>query len=70
MHLLALIGRNGIGRLGYTLPEHPRAPPATPMSRQELLQLPFTPQVFAELISAYLSAGARYRRRATQDHGS
>ena len=49
MHLLALIGRSGIGRLGYTLPEHPQAAPATPISREELLQLPFTPQVFAEL---------------------
>ncbi len=58
MHLLALIGRNGIGRLGYTLPEHPQAPPAPPIAREALLQLPFTPQVFAELISAYLSTGA------------
>jgi serine/threonine-protein kinase HipA len=58
MHLLALIGRNGIGRLGYTLPEHPQASPAPPISRKALLQLTFTPQVFAELISAYLSTGA------------
>lgn len=58
MHLLALIGRNGIGRLGYTLPEHPLTAPAAPMSREDLLQLPFTPQIFAELINAYLSTGA------------
>ena len=23
MHMLALVGRNGIGRLGYSLPDHP-----------------------------------------------
>lgn len=58
MHLLALIGRNGIGRLGYRLPEQPPTAPAPPISRAELLKLPFTPQVFAELIRAYLSTGA------------
>ncbi|MBK8637066.1 MAG: type II toxin-antitoxin system HipA family toxin [Chromatiaceae bacterium] len=58
MHLLALIGRNGIGRLGYKLPEQPPTAPAPPISRAELLNLPFTPQVFAELIRAYLSTGA------------
>ncbi|EIC19864.1 type II toxin-antitoxin system HipA family toxin [Thiorhodovibrio frisius] len=58
MHLLALIGENGIGRLGYRLPEHPSRPPAPPISKAELLQLPFSPQVFTELIRAYLSTGA------------
>lgn len=58
MHLLALIGRNGIGRLGYTLPGHEPATRAPPISKAELLQLPFSPQVFTELIRAYLSTGA------------
>ncbi len=50
MHLLALIGRNGIGRLGYTLPGQEPAACAPPISKTELLQLPFNPQLFAELI--------------------
>lgn len=58
MHLLALIGRNGIGRLGYGLPESPPIAPATPISRDELLRLRFSPQVFDALIRAYLSTGA------------
>ncbi len=58
MHLLGLIGRNCIGRLGYRLPEHPPTAPAPPISRAELLNPPFTPQVFAELIRAYLRTGA------------
>jgi HipA-like protein len=36
MHLLALIGRNGIGRLGYTLPEHPLAAPVGNASTVQL----------------------------------
>lgn len=58
MHLLALMGRNGIGRLGYRLPEQPPPPDPRPLSRQELLALPFTPERFVELIHAYLSTGA------------
>lgn len=58
MHLLALIGCNGIGRLGYRLAEHPQAGPAPPISREALLRLTFTPQLFDELVSAYLSTGA------------
>jgi len=58
MHLLALCGANGIGRLGFSLPGS--APPVSPIfiSRQQLLSMPFTPAVFDELVQAYLSTGA------------
>ncbi|NDZ13808.1 type II toxin-antitoxin system HipA family toxin [Variovorax sp. WS11] len=58
MHLLALIGRNGIGRLGYSLPEHPLAAAPPPLSKDELLKTRYTPEVFNELVAAYLSTGA------------
>ena len=59
MHLLALVGANGIGRLGYRLPgDASPAPQAPPMSRETLLRTAFTPQVFDELVQAYLSTGA------------
>jgi serine/threonine-protein kinase HipA len=58
MHLLALIGRNGIGRLGYSLPEHPLSAAPPPLSKDELLRTRYTPEVFNELVAAYLSTGA------------
>lgn len=58
MHLLALVGANGIGRLGYALPGHAPAPNASVLSRQTLLETTFTPEVFDDLVSAYLSTGA------------
>ncbi|MDR6854446.1 type II toxin-antitoxin system HipA family toxin [Variovorax guangxiensis] len=58
MHLLALIGRNGIGRLGYSLPQHPVAAAPPPLSKDQLLRTRYTPEVFNELVSAYLSTGA------------
>ena len=58
MHLLALIGRNGIGRLGYRLAELPVATPPRPLSKAELLKTRYTPEVFNELVAAYLSTGA------------
>ena len=57
MHLLALIGDNGIGRLGYRVPESVVAAQAVPISRQTLLRTPFTAQVFDELVHAYLATG-------------
>lgn len=58
MHLLALVGRNGIGRLGYRLPQQsPAAAPRT-LTKEELLRTRYTPKVFDELVSAYLSTGA------------
>lgn len=58
MHLLALIGRNGVGRLGYSLPDAPAPAAARPMSKEELLKTRYTPEVFNELVAAYLSTGA------------
>ena len=58
MHLLALVGLNGIGRLGYRLPDQPvtAGPPA--ISKGQLLKTRYSPEVFNELVAAYLSTGA------------
>ena len=58
MHLLALIGRNGIGRLAYRLPGQEAPPLPRPLSKDELLRTAYTPAVFDELVAAYLSTGA------------
>jgi serine/threonine-protein kinase HipA len=58
MHLLALIGTNGIGRLGYRLPDTPPAAPPPPLDRAALRATRYTPEVFDELVRAYLSTGA------------
>lgn len=59
MHLLALSGDNGIGRLGFALSDEAAtgAMAPRPMAREELLALAFTPEVFDELVAAYLSTG-------------
>lgn len=58
MHLLALSGSNGIGRLGFSLPDAPVQPVAPLLTKQELLRTPYTPRLFDELVHAYLSTGA------------
>lgn len=58
MHLLALCGANGIGRLGFSMPGCATPEKPTFISRQQLLSTPFTPAVFDELVRAYLSTGA------------
>lgn len=58
MHLLALIGDNGIGRVGFLPPGAPPAPRPAPLTRAELLALPFSPALFDELMRAYLGTGA------------
>lgn len=58
MHMLALVGRNGIGRLGYSLPNHSPAPMPRTLSKSELLGTAYTPEVFNDLVAAYLSTGA------------
>jgi serine/threonine-protein kinase HipA len=52
------VGRNGIGRLGYTLADAP--PPAAPpaISKADLVKTRYTPEIFDELVAAYLSTGA------------
>ncbi len=58
MHMLALIGRNGIGRLGYSVPDIAVTPMPRTISKSELLKTAYTPEVFNELVAAYLSTGA------------
>ena len=58
MHLLALMGRNGIGRLGYQLESRANPTLPSPLSKTELLKTRYTPAVFNELVAAYLSTGA------------
>jgi serine/threonine-protein kinase HipA len=58
MHLLAMVGRHGIGRLGYRLPDQPAAAPARPLGKEALLKTRYTPKVFNDLVAAYLSTGA------------
>lgn len=57
MHLLALIGTNGIGHLGFRLPDSAPSLPPTLISRQDLLQARSDGQLFDELVRAYLSTG-------------
>jgi serine/threonine-protein kinase HipA len=58
MHLLAMIGQNGIGRLGYTLPGVDAAPAQTHIDRATLLATPFSQELFDELVASYLASGA------------
>ena len=58
MHLPGVIGPNGTGRLGFRLAEaEPTASPRL-IDRKTLLATRYTPQVFDELMHAYLSTGA------------
>jgi len=57
MHLLALMGHNGIGRVGFCIEgDEPVAP--HPFDRQALLASSSGPTLFAELVDAYLSISA------------
>jgi serine/threonine-protein kinase HipA len=58
MHLLALMGDNGIGRLGYRLPGAAVPASAAVVSRAELLAHGDGPTLFQALMGAYLSTGA------------
>lgn len=60
MHLLLLIGQNGIGRLGYGLPKGARGRRPSPVSRRQLLAqgVGKKGRVFLDLVDAYLSTGA------------
>lgn len=57
MHLLALVGANGIGRLSYRIPGAEAPAAGRTLSKQALLSLKFTPEIFDELVQAYLSTG-------------
>lgn len=58
MHMLALMGDNGIGRLGYCLPGSASKPRPEAISKQALRTLTFTPGLFDDLVNAYLGVGA------------
>ena len=58
MHMLALIGDNGIGRLGYRLPGAEATEGSEPITKDQLLDTTYTAEVFDELVRAYLSTGA------------
>lgn len=57
MRLLAMIGHNGIGRLGYRLPDHETSAAPRTLAREELLGMNYSQAVFDELVAAYLSTG-------------
>lgn len=58
MHLLALMGNNGIGRLGYRLADAPELKPVVVVNKADLLASGNGPALFQELMQAYLSTGA------------
>ena len=58
MHLLALMGDNGIGRLGYRLADAPALKPGAVVNKADLLASGNGPALFEELMHAYLSTGA------------
>lgn len=57
MRLLALIGRNGIGRLGFQVPGLDQAPSAPVISREAVRASRNGEALFQELTRAYLSTG-------------
>lgn len=57
MHLLALMGAGGIGRLGYSLPGAPAPAPPASVSRDDLLHGRRSAALFEELMDAYLGVG-------------
>lgn len=58
MHLLALMGNNGIGRLGYRLPGEKSPEYAAVVNKTDLLSSGNGPALFQQLMRAYLSTGA------------
>lgn len=60
MQLLALMGGNGIGRLGFRAPDRAPVPKGRPISRKRLLAEGSgrRGKIFLELVDAYLSTGA------------
>jgi serine/threonine-protein kinase HipA len=57
MHLLALMGSGGIGRVAYNLPGVPQQLPLASVSRHDLLQGGRSEALFEELVDAYLGLG-------------
>jgi serine/threonine-protein kinase HipA len=57
MHLLALMGSGGIGRVGYQLPGETPTEPPSGVSRQALLEGGRSEALFDELVNTYIGAG-------------
>lgn len=57
MHLLALAGQNGIGRIGFSLPDSQPGPKHSAISRESILESTDGDELFKDLLSAYLSTG-------------
>jgi len=57
MHMLALIGANGIGRVGYRMPGT-QPPAVVHMSKADILSRSADGDFFGDLVNAYLSTGA------------
>lgn len=57
MHLLALMGSGGIGRLGYSLPGEAAPKAVASVSRHDLLHSGRSAALFNELMDAYLGVG-------------
>lgn len=57
MHLLAMMGDNAIGRVGYFLPERQAPTVRHTLSKATLLKTPFSDMLFRDLVNTYLSTG-------------
>lgn len=57
MHMLALIGANGIGRVGYRIPGT-QPPAVVHLSKADILSRSADGGFFSDLVNAYLSTGA------------
>ena len=57
MHLLAMMGDNAIGRVGYFLPERQAPAVRHTLSKAALLKTPFSDLLFRDLVHTYLSTG-------------
>lgn len=56
MHLLSMVGTNGIGRVGFSLPGS-AASTQVPISKERILSSAADADFFQELVAAYLSTG-------------
>lgn len=58
MHLLALMGDNAIGRLGFHRNEGDLGPPpGAALTKESLLKTAYSPRTFAALVDAYIGVG-------------
>jgi serine/threonine-protein kinase HipA len=57
MHFLALMGENGIGRLGFSMEGAQTRPLPAPLSKADVLKMPYRPETFDALVREYLMSG-------------